>query len=147
MDYELAMRDYGVDKPDTRFELKLVELKGVFEGSEFNVFKQTLQGGGIVKGLPCKGVADTFSRKDLDEYAKYLGAYGAKGLLWYKFAADGAVSGPAAKFLKPEETERLKKAANVGPGDLVFVIADSAKVANDALGSLRLKVAEKLGLI
>jgi aspartyl-tRNA synthetase len=141
------MRDYGVDKPDTRFELKLAELPGVFAGSEFNVFKQTIQSGGIIKSLPVKGQAESFSRKDLDEYAKFVGTYGAKGLLWYKFAADGAVSGPAAKFLKPEETERLKKAAGVGPGDLVFVIADQARVANDALGSLRLKVAEKLGLI
>lgn len=147
MDYDIAMRDYGVDKPDTRFEMKLVDLAAAFESSEFNVFKQARQAGGIIKGLPVKGAAEAISRKDIDEYTKLVGAYGAKGLLWYKFAADGSVSGPAAKFLKPEETARLKQAAGVGPGDLVFVLADQTKVVNDGLGSLRLTVAEKLGLI
>ncbi|MBI3558523.1 MAG: aspartate--tRNA ligase, partial [Deltaproteobacteria bacterium] len=147
MDYDVAMRDYGVDKPDTRFELKLIELNKSFEGSEFNVFKGAIQTGGLIKGLPVKGAAEKFSRKDLDDYVKFVGAYGAKGLLWYKFAADGTVSGPAAKFLKPEETDRLKAQAGLSAGDLLFVIADQARVTNDALGSLRLKVGEKLGLI
>jgi aspartyl-tRNA synthetase len=146
MEYDVAMRDYGVDKPDTRFELKLMELDSVFKGSDFNVFKQTVQSAGIIKGLPVKGKAETFSRKDLDEYAKFVGTYGAKGLLWYKFAADGTVSGPAAKFLKPEEINALK-AKGLGAGDLLFVIADQARIANDALGTLRLQVGEKLGLI
>jgi len=147
MDYETAMREYGVDKPDTRFELKLVDLDHVFKGSDFNVFKQAIQGGGIIKGLPVPGQAEAFSRKDMDEYTKFVGTYGAKGLLWFKFAQDGTVSGPAAKFLKPEEIQTLKTAARLNPGDALFIVADSAKVVNDALGSLRLSIGEKLGLI
>ncbi len=147
MDYDVAMRDYGVDKPDTRFELKLVELNKIFEGSEFNVFKSALQSGGLIKGLPVKAAAEKFSRKDMDDYVKFVGAYGAKGLLWYKFAADGTVSGPAAKFLNPDDIARLKNATGLDAGDVLFVIADQARVTNDALGSLRLKVADRLGLI
>ncbi|MEW6057776.1 MAG: aspartate--tRNA ligase [Bdellovibrionota bacterium] len=147
MDYDVAMRDYGVDKPDTRFGLKLVELSDVFKASEFNVFKQTLQGGGMIKGLPVPGATELFSRKDMDEYTKYVATYGAKGLLWFKWAQDGSVSGPAVKFLKPDELESLKSKASLKAGDVLFVVADQAKVANDALGSLRLVVGEKLGLI
>ena len=147
MEYDLAMRDYGVDKPDTRFELKLCELNDVFAGSDFNVFKGALQTQGLIKGMVVKGKAETFSRKDFDDYTKFVGTYGAKGMLWFKFAADGAISGPAVKFLKPEEIERMKKVTGAGAGDAVFMVADSARVANDAMGSLRLKIGEKLGLI
>ena len=149
MPYDVAMRDYGVDKPDTRFELKLLELGDLFRGSEFNVFKMAYANNGLIKALPIKGEGEKFSRKDMDEYTKFVGNYGAKGLLWFKFAADGTVSGPATKFLKPEEIEGLKKVCGLtaGSNDLVFIVADSAKVVNDALGSLRLKVGEKLGVI
>lgn len=147
MDYDVAMRDYGVDKPDTRFELRLKELNDTFAQVDFNVFKQAIQGGGIIKGLPVSGAAEQFSRKDLDEYTKFVGTYGAKGLLWFKCAADGAVSGPATKFMKPEDLERMKRDTGMKGGDILFVVADQARVVNDALGSLRLKVGEKLGLI
>ena len=147
MEYDVAMRDYGVDKPDTRFELKLKELNDTFSAVDFNVFKQALQGGGIIKGLPVPGAAELFSRKDMDDYTKYVGTYGAKGLLWFKFAADGTMSGPAAKFFTPNDIERVKRDAGVKAGDLLLVVADQTRVVNDALGSLRLKVGEKLGLI
>ena len=153
MSYDDAMKYYGVDKPDTRFDLRLLELNDVFRGSDFNVFKSALANGGLVKAVPIKNEAEKFSRKDLDEYTKFVGNYGAKGLLWYKFAADGTVSGPAAKFLKPEEAAALKAAcgftddSSAGGNHLVMMVADTAKVANDAMGSLRLKVGDKLGLI
>ncbi len=146
MKYADAMRDYGVDKPDVRFDLKLKDLTSVLSSVDFNVFKQTIQAGGIMKGLPVPGAADKVSRKDLDEYTKYVSTYGAKGLLWFKFGADG-VSGPATKFFKPNELENLKQACGLSTGDLLFVVADQERVANDALGSLRLQVGEKLGLI
>ncbi len=147
MSFDEAMRDYGVDKPDTRFELKLVELNDVFKGSEFNVLKGVIQTGGLLKALPIKGAADKISRKDIDDYMKVIGAYGAKGLLWYKFAADGTVSGPASKHLKPEELEALKKKGLADAGDILLMVADTARIANDAIGTLRLTIAEKLGLI
>lgn len=143
MDYQTAMRDYGVDKPDTRFDLRLSELNSIFEQSDFNVLKQAIQSNGLVKAMVVPGAADKFSRKDLDEFTQYVGNYGAKGLLWLKFGSE--ITGPAAKFLKPAEIEKLKAIAKAG--DLLLAVADSAKVANDAMGSLRLKVGERLGLI
>ncbi len=147
MSFAGAMRDYGVDKPDTRFGLKLTELSEVFKDSEFNVFKGTIQSGGILKAMPVKGAADKISSKDIDEYTKLVGSFGAKGLVWFKFGAGGAASGSAAKFLKPAETAALAKLGFAGEGDLLFVVADQPKVADDAMGQLRLAVGEKLGLI
>lgn len=146
MDYKIAMRDYGIDKPDTRFGLKLCELNSVFAKSDFNVFKSTMQMNGLVKGLCIPKEAEKISRKDLDELTKLSASYGAKGMLWYKFNADG-ISGPAAKFLKPEEIEGLKNQGIGNVGDILFIVADSEKVANDAMGQIRLKLGEKLGLI
>jgi aspartyl-tRNA synthetase len=146
--YSEAMRDYGVDKPDTRFELKLTELNEIFATSDFNVFKNTLQSGGLIKGIAVPGAAEKFSRKDIDEFTKFVGTYGAKGLLWFKWAQDGAVSGPAVKFLTPEVLDALKRQLKLeGKNDLVFIVADSKKIANDAMGSLRLQLGERLGLI
>ena len=157
MTYDDAMRDYGVDKPDTRFDLKLVELNDVFASSDFNVFKMALQTAGLIKGMVVPlgrlGKADAYSRKDLDEATKYVGGFGAKGLLWYKFSAPEAgstilsVSGPAAKFLKPAELELLQKRLGLAAGDLLFIVSDAVKIANDAMGQLRLNVGAKLGLI
>ncbi len=147
MSYDDAMKYYGVDKPDTRFDLKLSEWNNIFAKSEFNVFKQAIATNGLVKGLVVKGAHEKFSRKDLDEYTKQIIALGAKGLLWYKFAADGSVSGPAAKHLSDAERTALKTEANVDAGDVVFIVADTARIANDTLGTLRLTIGEKLGLI
>lgn len=147
MSYDQAMRDYGVDKPDTRFDLKLSELNDVFQSSDFNVFRSALQKQGLVKALAIKGAAEKFSRKDLDEYTKFVGGYGAKGLLWFKWAEDGSVSGPAVKFLKAEEISKLQAKLNLAAGDIVLMVADTAKIANDAMGSLRVQLGDRLGLI
>lgn len=147
MSYAEAMDKYGVDKPDTRFELKLTDLTPYLHGSEFKVVQSVIQTGGIVKGLLLKGAGDKISRKDIDEYTKFVGTFGAKGLLWYKMGANGVMSGPAAKFLTPTEVEHVKGFGFANEGDLLFAIADQVKVANDAMGQLRLAVGEKLGLI
>ncbi len=158
LSYDDAMRDYGVDKPDTRFELKLSELNDVFEKSDFNVFKQTFQAGGLAKALLVPGAAEKFSRKDLDELTKTAGTYGAKGLLWYKFeqgatattlsSSSGlSASGPAAKFLKAHELDALEKKLQIKKGDLLLIVADSAKVANESMGQLRLRMGKQMNLI
>lgn len=147
MPYDVAMREYGSDKPDTRFDLKLREVNALVKDSEFNVFKQTLKAGGMVKALPVPCAPEAFSRKDLDEYTKFVATYGAKGLLWYKFAADGTASGPAAKFLRPEEVAGWRSEFGLDRGGYLFVVADQEKIVNDALGALRLKIGDKLGLI
>lgn len=147
MEYDDAMRDYGVDKPDTRFEMKLIELNSAFEQSAFKVFQQALQLGGLIKGLPIPQGATLFSRKDLEEMTQWVGQYGAKGLLWYKLGEDGQWSGPASKFLTPGESDALKNTYGLKANDLLLIVADQRKIANDALGNLRVHLGQKLNLV
>jgi aspartyl-tRNA synthetase len=149
MSYDQAMADYGVDKPDTRFDLRLKDLSKTLEGCGFKVISQALAMGGMVKALAVAGEGEKFSRKDMDDYTKFVGNYGARGLLWFKFAADGSVTGPAVKFFSEAETAKLRDACgfNTSGSHILFMVADQPRVANDAMGNLRLRVADKLGLI
>ncbi|MBS1961327.1 MAG: aspartate--tRNA ligase [Bdellovibrionales bacterium] len=157
MPYKEAMERFGSDKPDVRFGLELQDLSGIFAKSEFQVFKNAFvkNGRGIsgsIRAIVVPGVAEKFSRKDLDELTAFVGPYGAKGLLWMKVNAPGAEGGelqsPAAKFFSDEEKSALKSKLGLKPGDLVLCVSDAKnKVVFDALGALRLKVGDKLGLI
>ena len=145
MSYADAMDRYGVDKPDIRFEMEMRDVSGVFRGSSFKVFKETLEKGGIIKALCVKG-GSSFSRKEIDELIPFVETYGAKGLAWAKVGADGWQS-PIQKFLSPQEMKTAEGRCEAVEGDLLLFVADSAKVVNQALGNLRLRLGEKLGLI
>ncbi len=157
MPYKEAMERFGSDKPDVRFGLELKDLSEVFAKSEFQVFKNAFikNGRGIsgsVRAIVAPGVADKFSRKDLDELTAFVAPYGAKGLLWMKINAPGAEGGeiqsPAAKFFSEEEKAALKTRLNLKPNDLVLCVSDAKnKVVFDALGALRIKLGDKLGVI
>jgi len=157
MPYKEAMERFGSDKPDVRFGLELKDLSEVFGKSEFQVFKNAFvkNGRGIsgsVRAIVAPGVADKFSRKDLDELTAFVAPYGAKGLLWMKINAPGAEGGeiqsPAAKFFSEEEKAALKSKLGLKAGDLVLCVSDAKnKVVFDALGALRLKLGEKLGAV
>ena len=144
--YDEAMNRYGSDKPDTRFALELVELSDIVKNSQFKVFTNAIEQGGIVKGLNVKGVANTMSRKEIDDLADFVAIYGAKGLAWLK-VEDDALKGPIAKFLTEEETAALREAMDAKAGDLLFFGADKKQVVFDSLGALRLKFGKELGLI
>ncbi len=144
--YDEAMNRYGSDKPDTRFEMELVELSDIVKSSQFKVFTNAIENGGIVKGLNVKGVANKLSRKEIDELADFVAIYGAKGLAWLKVEED-ALKGPIAKFLNEEETAALRAAMNAESGDLLFFGADKKQIVFDSLGALRLKFGKELGLI
>ncbi len=143
--YKDAMDRYGLDKPDLRFDLELKEVSSIVEGSNFKVFASVVKKGGMVKAMNAKGCSH-FSRKVIDDLTAYTAVYGAKGLAWIKVKEDGWQS-PIAKFFTDEEKDAMAKALDMAPGDLIFFVADTPKVTNDALGHLRNKVAEKLGLI
>jgi aspartyl-tRNA synthetase len=153
MAYKDAMSRYGSDKPDVRFGLELQDLSDIFKTSTFQVFQNALATGtrgrrGSVRGIVVPGQAEKFSRKDLDDLAATAANYGAKGLLWIKVQAGGELQSPAAKFFTEEEKAALKSALKLEPGHLVLIIADSKdKVVFDALGTLRLSVGSRLGLI
>ena len=145
MTYDEAMNRYGSDKPDTRFDMELVDISEVVKDIDFKVFQMALQNGGVVKALNAKGAADKYSRKDMDNLGQFAGQYGAKGLAWLKVEADG-LKGPIAKFLG-DATEKIGAATNAEVGDLLMFGADSFDVVCASLGAVRLKLGKELGLI
>jgi aspartyl-tRNA synthetase len=151
MSHEEAMRRYGSDKPDLRIDLELVDIADLMEAVDFKVFAGPAKDfGSRVVALRVPGGV-SLSRKTIDEYTDFVGIYGAKGLAWIKVNdidtdLDGLQS-PIIKFLGKEVTMALIERLNTETGDIIFFGADKAKIVNEALGALRVKVAEDLGQI
>ncbi|MGE4553748.1 MAG: aspartate--tRNA ligase [Desulfovibrionaceae bacterium] len=141
MTYAEAIRDYGLDKPDVRFDMKHVVCTDIFAGSNFKVFAASE----LVKCMRVPGGAE-LSRKEIDEYTKFVEIYGAKGLAWIKVKEDGEWQSPIVKFFSDEERARLSERMGVAPGDILFFQAGAADIVNNALGSLRGKLGERFGL-
>ncbi len=123
MSYAHAMGRYGVDNPDVRFGLLLHDVSGIVKDSEFKVFQEVTAAGGIVKAINVKGGAADLSRKQLDDYGKFVGTYGAKGLAWIKINADGWQS-PIAKFLSDDVKAQLTQELELEVGDCALFVAD-----------------------
>ena len=145
LSYKEAMENYGSDKPDTRFELKLINVEDAVRGCDFAVFKNALDNKFIIRCLNAKG-GEKLSRKDIDDFTKYVGIFGAKGLAWMRVSENGLESN-IVKFFSKENQNKILETTKAEKGDLLFFVADTPKITFDALGNLRLKVAEKLNLI
>ena len=141
MKYDDAMALYGVDKPDTRFEMLLQDLTELVKGVDFKVFSEAP----AVKAIVLKNAADKYSRKDIDKLTEQVKQHGAKGLAWVK-VADSELAGPVAKFLTGL-TNQLTEALQLENNDLVLFVADTLEVANAALGALRVRLGKELDLI
>ena len=146
MSYRDAMECYGVDAPDLRFELELVDLAKVFSDSQFAAFRSVVDTGGRVKGIRVPDAA-SFSRKDLDNYTQFVRQYGAKGLAWVKFDESGELKSAILKFLTEEQQALLKKEAGLQSGDILFLVADKEATVFASLGALRSRLAKDLQLI
>ena len=144
--YQEALARYGLDKPDTRFEMELKDLTPHFANSQFKVFSQVTAAGGSILGLNAKGCAE-FSRKELDDLTDLSKVYGAKGLVWIKVSPDELQS-PVIKYFSEGEIQHLRNTLDAHPGDLLLLVADTkSKVAYTALGQLRIHLGQQLGLI
>ncbi|MDA0688220.1 MAG: aspartate--tRNA ligase [Proteobacteria bacterium] len=149
--YAEAMRRYGSDKPDLRIDLELMDIAELMQDVEFKVFSGPAKDpeSRVVALRVPGGVA--LSRKQIDEYTNFVGIYGAKGLAWVKVndiaAGTEGLQSPIIKFIGEETTAKLMSAIGAETGDIVFFGADKAKVVNEAIGALRLKVAEDLNLV
>ena len=141
-----AMDRYGSDKPDTRFGMELKDLSECVKNCGFSVFKNALDNGGSVRCIVAKGATAHFSRKEIDALGEFVKTYKAKGLAWMNWKPEGLQS-PIAKFLTEDEIEAIKAKANFEQGDVMFIVADKNPVVWAALGALRLKLGDKLGLI
>ena len=146
MTYADAMDRYGSDKPDCRFGLEMVNVSPLLANTGFGVFKNVLGAGGIIKGLNAKGLGD-ISKKQIDAWTELVKKFGAKGLVWMKVGENGQLAGQVVKYLSPEEQQNLRERLQAAPGDVLFMVADTATVANTALGRLRLELGECAKLI
>jgi aspartyl-tRNA synthetase len=143
--YADAVGRYGLDRPDTRFGMELVDLTGILGKTDARVFSETVGNGGIIKGLVVQK-GSGISRKELDDLTEFVGIYGAKGLAWFKYSAEGWQS-PLAKFIAEDVRGEVQKTASFTPGDILLVVAGDSSMVNESLGQLRIRLAESLGLI
>jgi aspartyl-tRNA synthetase len=151
MAYAEAMQRFGNDRPDLRCALELVDVGDLMQEVEFKVFSGPAKDeNGRVAAL-CLPNGCELSRKEIDEYTKYVGIYGAKGLAYIKVneIAQGreGLQSPILKFLPDQAVEEILSRTGAKDGDLIFFGADKAKIVNEALGALRVKLAEDRGLM
>jgi aspartyl-tRNA synthetase len=145
MSYQEAMARYGSDRPDLRFGMELIEVTDACSRSNFQVFTQAIEGGGIVKGINLQR-GGRRSRKEIEELVGVTQSYGAGGLAWLKVESEGLQS-PIAKFFRREDLQEIAARMEAGAGDLLLFVADKARITNDVLGQLRLHLAQQEGLI
>jgi aspartyl-tRNA synthetase len=138
-----AMLRYGVDKPDLRYGLEIQELSSIFTGTEFKIFRQALDAGGVVRGLR---IPRAVGGKEIDALTEVARAEGAKGLAFWHREAGGWRS-PIAKFFDERALTQLQEATHAEPGDLVVAVADQVEVASASLGAVRKAAARMLGLV
>ncbi|HSW70229.1 MAG TPA: aspartate--tRNA ligase [Gammaproteobacteria bacterium] len=146
MSYAEAMTRFGSDKPDLRIPLELIDMNDLMKQVEFKVFSGPANDPhGRVAALHVPGGA-AFSRKEIDDYTQYVGMFGAKGLAYIKFNADGLQS-PILKFIPEEVVKTIVERVKAKVGDIIFFGADKIPIVNDSLGALRIKVAQDRGLV
>ncbi|MFL5816487.1 MAG: aspartate--tRNA ligase [Conexibacter sp.] len=145
MGYDEAMARYGVDRPDTRFGMEIADVGEALASSEFKVFSGALASGGVVRGI--NAGARELARRDLDELTEQARQLGAKGLVWAFVEEGGGWRSPIAKFLSPEELAGVTERLDGQPGDLLLISADTPKVVCAVLGTLRLELAQRFGLV
>lgn len=146
MKYDEAMEKYGSDKPDLRFDMPINNITDIFKNTEFTVFKNVLENGGIINCLVVQGEASNYSRKVLDQLTEFVKTYRASGLAYLKIGEE--ITGSIAKVISTSEVKTLKEQLSLKNDDLVLIVADSKKdVVKTVLGALRCKLARDLGLI
>lgn len=146
MDYHEAISRYGTDKPDLRFGMEIINLTEIFQKSSFKVFGEVIQNKGEICAIKVK-TDEEFSRKKLDDLQLFITSFGAKGLAYIKIKEGKDFQSSITKFLSPEEIEKVKVKTNANPRDLILIVADQEEVVYEALGNLRLKLANDLNLI
>jgi len=143
--YAESMERFGLDRPDLRFGMELCNVSDIVKESGFKVFASVVKNGGMVKAVNAKGCIN-FSRKEIDSLTDFAAIYRAKGLAWIKVREDGWQS-PIAKFFTQAEKDALAERIDMETGDLIFFVADTPQITNEALGQLRNELARRLELI
>jgi len=145
MTYAQAMDFYGTDKPDIRFDMKMVNITEIARSCSFEVFSNVVKKGGIVKAINVKG-GDSFTRTQIEELTEKAVSYGGKGMAWIAIGKDKELKSVLTKFFKKEEMEEIIKALKGEAEDLIIFCADTEANVNKILGSLRLDIGDMMGL-
>ena len=146
MRYDDAMNDYGSDKPDTRFDMKIKDISDIVENCGFGVFADTVKNGGTVRAITAKMAVDTYTRKEIDKLTEEAKGIGAKGLAFIRWVEDTPTCS-FAKFMTEDEMEAILERTGAEKGDVVFIVADKKALTLSVLGALRLTVAKRLDII
>ena len=145
MKYDDAIRDYGSDKPDLRFEMTIKDITDILKNTEFTLFKDVIASGGVVNAIVAKNASDKYSRKELDKLTEFVKTYKASGLAYLKYNEE--VSGSIAKALSEEEIKDIHDTLNIENNDLVLIVSGDYNIVKTSLGALRCKLARDLDLI
>ena len=146
MKYDDAINFYGSDKPDLRFDMKINDITSIFVNTNFSIFQNVLKDNGIINCLVVKNKADSTSRKDIDKLSEMIKTYKVNGLSWLKYN-NNEFTGSIVKVLSEEELNNLKQSLSLEENDLVLIVADKKDKTKQALGALRIKLANDLDLI
>ncbi|MEE3332932.1 MAG: aspartate--tRNA ligase [Ruminococcus sp.] len=146
MTYKDAMENYGSDKPDVRYDMKIKDISELVKDSEFGVFSGAIAGGGSVRCIVAKDAVKTYTRKEIDKLTEYVRGIGAKGLAFVRWVEDEP-SCSFKKFMKEGELENILSAVGAEKGDVVLIVADKNDVTLPVLGALRQVVAKRLDII
>lgn len=144
--YVDAMNDYGSDKPDTRFDMKIKDLSDIVRNCGFSVFADTVENGGTVRAICAKGAAQTYTRKEIDKLTETAKGIGAKGLAFIRWVEDTPACS-FSKFMTEEEMQKIIDRTGAEKGDLVLIVADKKNLCLSVLGALRLTIAKRLNII
>ncbi len=144
--YTDAMENYGSDKPDTRFDMKIVDLTDIVKDSGFAVFSDTVKNGGVVKAINAKNAAGVYTRKEIDKLTEEAKGIGAKGLAFIRWNED-APTCSFSKFMTDDEMQAIYERMGAEKGDVILIICDKKNTALSVLGALRLTVAKRLDII
>ena len=144
--WQEAFNNYGSDKPDLRFDMKIEDITDLFQGTSFQMFHDVIENHGIINCLVAKNSSSTYSRKEIDKLTELVKTYGAKGLAWIKYT-EGEITGSIAKVLEDKEKASLLERFQLNDGDMLFIIAGDKNTTKTSLGELRKKLGRDLGLI
>ena len=146
MKYDDAINYYGSHKPDLRFDMKINDITNIFENTNFSIFQNVLKDKGIINCLVVKNKADSTSRKDIDILSEMIKTYKVNGLSWLKYN-NNEFTGSIVKVLSDDELNKLKENLSLEDNDLILIVADKKDKTKQALGALRIKLANDLDLI
>ena len=146
MRYDDAMNNYGSDKPDTRFDMKIKDISDIVENCGFGVFADTVKNGGTVRAITAKDAVNVYTRKEIDKLTEEAKGIGAKGLAFIRWVEDTPTCS-FAKFMTEQEMTAILDRTGAEKGDVVFIVADKKALTLSVLGALRLTVAKRLDII